>query len=140
MTPRLETGAEASIDTSLLFAPLELTIIGELSCISRSDRRLHRMTTLILVSASSWLVVDLCNLGLLCVPGMSGIVSSVERIAGPGFVDITERDLGIGGGGGGIELDTVFILARDAGRRVAMVDVVGRWWLSNFLCQVQAAK
>ena len=54
MTPRLETGALVSIEISLDLAPDEVTIIGELSSISRSDLFLHRITTWMLVPTSSF--------------------------------------------------------------------------------------
>jgi len=44
-TPKLDTGAAVSIDTARLLAPSVLTIIGELSWTSLSERRLQRTTT-----------------------------------------------------------------------------------------------
>lgn len=70
-TPSVDVGAVVSIETWVLFAPFELTIMGELSSISRSDLLLHRSTTWMLVSASSEAFFDWSG---LC--GLVGIVDS----------------------------------------------------------------
>ena len=93
----LDTGAAASMDISWLFAPLELTIMGEFSAISFSERLLHRMTTWMFVSGWS-------------PPAL--FVSSVERVEFVNF-DITERER-VGGLGGCIALLLIAVRGREA--------------------------
>ena len=93
----LDTGAAASIDISWLFAPLELTMMGEFSAISFSERLLHRMTTWMFVSGWS-------------PPAL--FVSSVERVELVNF-DITERER-VGGLGGCIALLLIAVRGREA--------------------------
>ena len=93
----LDTGAAASMDISWLFAPLELTMMGEFSAISFSERLLHRMTTWMFVSGWS-------------PPAL--FVSSVERVEFVNF-DITERER-VGGLGGCIALLLIAVRGREA--------------------------
>ena len=93
----LDTGAAASMDISWLFAPLELTIMGEFSAISFSERLLHRMKTWMFVSGWS-------------PPAL--FVSSVERVEFVNF-DITERER-VGGLGGCIALLLIAVRGREA--------------------------
>jgi hypothetical protein len=93
--------------------------MGELSCISRSERRRQRMTTCMLVSVSS---ASLPGLRWLVV-GTVSCWSSVERVEDADLV-MTERDLG--GAGGAID-EAEGTLERDkAGRRVAIMREEGK--------------
>lgn len=117
-TPRVETGAVVSMETWLLFAPFELTIIGEFSWISRSERRLQRMMTWIFVSGSSVCFSCLCTAGAAPCSNCS----SPERDEGVDLV-ITERGLRVGGG---MEAEE-FVLMREGGRRVFIINGDGVW-------------
>jgi len=109
--PRADCGAAVSIETWLLFAPVEVTMTGELSCISRSERFRHRITTLIFASGSSCFRTVFWIVGTLL-----SACSSFARVEEPDF-DMTERDLG-GRGAAGLGL---LVKRVDVGRRVAMV-------------------
>ena len=110
-TPRLEVGVPDSIVTSLLFAPDDWTMIGELSWISRSDLFLHLTTTWMLVPPSvPWFLV---------LPEDSAGCSVVGVETCETALAMTERALGAAVEGGGIG---GFLALEEAGRRAAMVD------------------
>ena len=52
-TPRLDTGVEVSMVNSFVFALSIVTILGELACISRSERPRQRRMTWMWVSLPS---------------------------------------------------------------------------------------
>jgi len=123
MTPKLDTGAYICTETSLLLAPSEVTMMGELSWTSRSERRLERITTWIFVSESSWKDGSFDCFEVAWAGVGSRVGGSSGKRVDEADLDMTERDRG----GGIVFAVVVFILARDdAGRRVAITtQVVG---------------
>ena len=89
-------------------------MIGEFSCISRSDLLLHRITTWMFVPVSSFV----CRFDAEDSP--RELASGVGWDDETGF-ERTERDRGIAGGGMGVDL-----IRDDAGRRVAIARMARR--------------
>ena len=120
-TPMLDTGVDTSIVRSPLFAPFDVTMLGELSWISRSERCRQRITTCMFFSTSSaetnlWLFGSVADVD---GAGSFGRVSPSRRVL-EADLDTTDRDLGR------TETGLLTRAREEAGRRVAMLAEVAR--------------
>jgi len=121
--PRVDEGAVVSMETVLLFAPFDVTIAGELSCFSLSERLLHLITTCILVSASVLATEETEGCFDVCLEtkGVSvGSESSAERVD---EVILASADRARGGGMAPLELDG--FVALEGGRLRAIRKLQG---------------